>query len=133
METSLAVGNRVSTATGNGFVRFIGSTAFAAGKWVGVELDTPTGKHNGAVQGKSYFTCKPGHGVFVRPAAAKIIDVPSRRSIDESIRGERKVPLTLVIVEGDSDLMVGFVSADFAEVTVADGEWSKIYFYWFES
>ena len=92
METSLAVGNRVSTATGTGFVRFTGTTGFAAGKWVGVELDTPTGKHNGTVQGKSYFTCKPGHGVFVRPTAAKLIDVSPRRSIDETIRGERKVP-----------------------------------------
>jgi dynactin 1 len=92
METSLAVGNRVSTATGTGFVRFTGTTAFAAGKWVGVELDTPTGKHNGTVQGKSYFTCKPGHGVFVRPTAAKLLDVSPRRSMDETIRGERKVP-----------------------------------------
>jgi len=87
----LAVGNRVSTANGTGTVRFIGTTAFATGKWVGVELDTPTGKHNGTVQGKSYFTCRDGHGVFVRPAATKLSNVPPPR-IEETPRRVTKVP-----------------------------------------
>ena len=95
MDSSLAVGNRVSTAAGTGTVRFTGTTSFQAGKWVGVELDTPTGKHYGTVQGKSYFSCKPGHGVFVRPTAAKLIDVSPRKSIDETIRGDRKVRTTI--------------------------------------
>jgi dynactin 1 len=90
METALAVGNRVSTTNGVGIVRFVGTTSFAAGKWVGVELDGPTGKNNGSVQGKSYFSCRDGHGVFVRPVGAKLIDVSPRRSIDEG-RGSTKV------------------------------------------
>lgn len=36
------------------------------GVWVGIELDTPTGKNDGTVQGNTYFTCKPKHGIFVR-------------------------------------------------------------------
>ena len=36
------------------------------GTWVGVELDTPTGKNDGSVQGIQYFTCKHKHGIFVR-------------------------------------------------------------------
>ena len=43
-------------------------TFWAAGIWVGVALRTPTGKHGGLVAGHRYFTCKPKHGVFVRPA-----------------------------------------------------------------
>ena len=88
METSVAVGNRVSTTNGKGIVRFVGATSFAAGKWIGVELDGPTGKNNGSVQGKSYFSCRDGYGVFVRPAGAKLVDVSTRRSIDETSRDQ---------------------------------------------
>ena len=46
--------------------RFVGVTAFAPGKWVGVELDEALGKNNGVVQGKAYFNCRDNHGIFVR-------------------------------------------------------------------
>ena len=91
METAVAVGGRVSTANGAGVVRFVGPTAFAAGKWIGVELDGPTGKNNGSVQGKAYFSCRDGYGVFVRPAGIRIIDVPPRKGLDEQSRGITKV------------------------------------------
>jgi dynactin 1 len=91
METAVSVGSRVSTANGTGVVRFAGTTAFQAGKWIGVELDSPTGKNNGTVQGKAYFSCRDGHGVFVRPAGIKIIDVSPRKSLDEQTRGVSKV------------------------------------------
>ena len=84
----MAVGNRVSTTNGTGIVRFVGTTSFATGKWIGVELDGPTGKNNGSVQGKSYFSCRNGYGVFVRPAGTKLIDISPRRSIDETARGK---------------------------------------------
>ncbi|GLB06635.1 hypothetical protein AtubIFM57258_001946 [Aspergillus tubingensis] len=60
-------------------VRFVGSTQFAAGDWIGVELDEPTGKNDGSVQGERYFDCEPGFGMFVRPTAiAAIVEQPAR-------------------------------------------------------
>ncbi|XP_033504717.2 kinesin-like protein KIF13B isoform X1 [Epinephelus lanceolatus] len=56
------VGNNKS-----GTVRYIGPTDFAAGTWVGVELEVPAGKNDGSVGGKHYFHCNPGYGVLVRP------------------------------------------------------------------
>lgn len=50
-------------------VRFIGSTHFAAGDWIGVELTDATGKNDGAVQGERYFDCEAGYGMFIRPTA----------------------------------------------------------------
>ncbi len=41
-------------------------TKFAPGKWVGVELDEPKGKNNGALQGKTYFMARDNYGIFVR-------------------------------------------------------------------
>ena len=34
-----------------GVVRYVGTTQFAAGTWVGLELDNATGKHDGTVSG----------------------------------------------------------------------------------
>uniref|UniRef100_A0A8C4NC88 CAP-Gly domain-containing protein n=1 Tax=Eptatretus burgeri TaxID=7764 RepID=A0A8C4NC88_EPTBU len=50
-----------------GVVAFVGTTSFSSGIWVGVELVLSAGKNDGSVQGKRYFHCSPGHGVFLRP------------------------------------------------------------------
>ncbi|XP_037945299.1 kinesin-like protein KIF13B isoform X2 [Teleopsis dalmanni] len=50
----------------SGIISYIGTTHFQAGTWIGVELDAPTGKNDGTVQGIQYFQCKPKHGIFVR-------------------------------------------------------------------
>ncbi|OLL22303.1 Dynactin, isoform [Neolecta irregularis DAH-3] len=73
-QLSLDIGTRVLVNGAIGTVRFIGTTDFSAGKWVGIELDTPSGKNNGFVGDKKYFECRHNHGIFVRPTLPKIID-----------------------------------------------------------
>uniref|UniRef100_A0A672Q1M2 Kinesin family member 13B n=1 Tax=Sinocyclocheilus grahami TaxID=75366 RepID=A0A672Q1M2_SINGR len=64
----LKVGGRVTAGSNkSGTVRYIGPTHFSEGIWVGVELDTPSGKNDGSVEGHQYFRCNPGYGVLVRP------------------------------------------------------------------
>ena len=46
--------------------RFMGTTEFAPGKWIGVELFDPRGKNSGSVNGKEYFRCAEHHGLFLR-------------------------------------------------------------------
>merc|ERR1740123_932220 len=46
----------------------MGTTRFAAGEWVGIELDTAAGMHDGSVLGASYFECAPKTGVFAQPS-----------------------------------------------------------------
>ncbi|KFO30054.1 CAP-Gly domain-containing linker protein 3 [Fukomys damarensis] len=63
--TKAEVGDQVLVAgQKQGIVRFYGKTDFAPGYWYGIELDQPTGKHDGSVFGVRYFTCPPRHGVF---------------------------------------------------------------------
>ncbi|KAF9928403.1 Kinesin protein 1B [Linnemannia zychae] len=55
----------------SGYLRFVGPTEFKTGTWAGIELDTPTGKNDGSVNGVTYFQCRPKCGIFV--LAAKIV------------------------------------------------------------
>ena len=69
---NIQIGARVVIKGKPGVVKFIGTTKFAPGEWVGVELDMPYGKNNGAVDGTRYFKCdKPisqgFFGIFVHP------------------------------------------------------------------
>lgn len=75
--TELAVGQRIELSDGRtGFIRFVGHTAFAAGEWVGIELDEDTGKNDGSVQGERYFDCQMGFGMFVRPTTVIVLAQP---------------------------------------------------------
>lgn len=67
------LGSIVTIPQGRGVVRFSGSTQFAVGKWIGVELYEPNGKNDGSINGVAYFSCKLNYGVFVRQSQIKNI------------------------------------------------------------
>ncbi|XP_070822275.1 kinesin-like protein KIF13A isoform X5 [Chaetodon trifascialis] len=64
----MAPGEQVWVGKRRGTVHYVGGVEFAKGIWIGVKLDMAVGKHNGTVQGRVYFRCPPGHGVFVKPS-----------------------------------------------------------------
>ncbi|KAJ2715040.1 hypothetical protein H4R19_001417, partial [Coemansia spiralis] len=52
-----------------GTLRYLGPINGKPGVWAGVELHVAgTGKNDGSVAGKSYFTCPPASGIFVAPS-----------------------------------------------------------------
>lgn len=62
-------GDRVSVAGYGckGKVRWVGTLPGDIKVRIGVELDAPHGKNNGAVRGTHFFKCKPNCGVFTSP------------------------------------------------------------------
>jgi dynactin 1 len=73
------VGQVVQLADGQlATIRYVGQTGFAAGDWIGVELEGINGKNDGSVKGERYFDCEMGRGMFLRAAAvAAIIEQPA--------------------------------------------------------
>ena len=66
-----------------GVVRYIGPTDFSEGIWIGVELRTPKGKNDGTVQGKRYFSCRPDHGLLVRPNKITVRGISGAKLVSE--------------------------------------------------
>lgn len=59
-------------------VQFVGPIHLAAGTFVGVALQTPTGKHNGTVGDQQYFSCPANHGLLLRPSGIlRKVDKPA--------------------------------------------------------
>lgn len=79
MSDRLRVGQLVEDQEGRvGYIRYIGRITAAPGDFVGIELDQPAGKNDGAVKGQRYFACEPLHGLFVRPTAVvRILEEPA--------------------------------------------------------
>ncbi|KAA3674271.1 CAP-Gly domain-containing linker protein 3/4 [Paragonimus westermani] len=81
-------------------LRYIGQISFADGIWLGVELRRPRGRHDGSVAGKRYFTCRPGHGLLVRPSrvfyrginAVNLLP-PAFATIEQDVIAKRQVKL----------------------------------------
>jgi len=70
----LTLGQRVVVmGKRKGIVRFNGPTDYGPGEWVGVELDKPSGTHDGGAHGKRYFTCNSNHGVYVQRQGVQLV------------------------------------------------------------
>jgi Ca2+-binding EF-hand superfamily protein len=66
-----------------GTVRHVGPTRFASGVWIGVELDEKMGKNTGVVDGIQYFSCRPFHGLFVRPERLALVSQSSSPLLEQ--------------------------------------------------
>ena len=67
-EGRLKEGTRVMHGSHIGTVRFVGQIPGQGTRpWVGVELEHPVGKHDGATKDNTYpFRCPPKHGIYTR-------------------------------------------------------------------
>ena len=86
LHTDLKVGDKVQLVGTNkvGKCRFIGVVPFSDGVWVGLELADASGRNDGSVQGRRYFSCKPRHGLFVRLSSCG--KVPSHSAANTPVR-----------------------------------------------
>ena len=51
------------------------------GYWVGIQLDEPTGKNDGTINGVTYFSTDPNYGAFVRGVQVDVGDFPVKDDI----------------------------------------------------
>jgi len=59
-----------------GTVMYVGAIEGKPGYWIGVKYDEPLGVNDGSVNGKSYFSCPPKYGGFIRPVDVFVGDFP---------------------------------------------------------
>ncbi|XP_035465911.1 CAP-Gly domain-containing linker protein 4 isoform X2 [Scophthalmus maximus] len=88
-QVRLHVGMQVLLNSANemAFIRYLGTADFAPGIWLGLELRSPKGKNDGSVGGRRYFTCRPGHGVLVRPSRVTYRGINGSHLMHENGRG----------------------------------------------
>ncbi|KAM4625670.1 CAP-Gly domain-containing linker protein 4 isoform 1-T1 [Polymixia lowei] len=73
----------LSSANEMALIRYLGTADFAPGLWLGLELRGAKGKNDGSVGGRRYFSCRPGHGVLVRPSRVTYRGINGARLVSE--------------------------------------------------
>ncbi|XP_055713433.1 restin homolog isoform X15 [Phlebotomus papatasi] len=95
----MQVGDRVIVSSGfgsrPGVLKYIGETQFAPGNWCGVQLDDPTGKNDGSVDGIRYFDCVDKYGIFV-PLAKVTLSPSAKKTFARIPRSNSKESLTSI-------------------------------------
>lgn len=69
-----------------GTIRFVGNTDFRPGVWAGIELEGPTGKNDGSIEGERYFECEENYGMFVN--ASNLSDRVTERPPKPTAKGK---------------------------------------------
>lgn len=72
---------------GNGIIRFLGKHHAKGFNRAGIELDGPRGKHDGTVDGHTYFKCKPNHGVLMKLDKVKVLPGQNGPNQNASMKG----------------------------------------------
>ena len=123
----LCIGDRCEVITegcrGTGTIGYTGSVDGKEGIWLGVELDDAKGRNDGSVQGRRYFSCTHGHGVFVSPSKVRKISVSE--AMASALEEERGVTLaTLQLLRDDraKDCEAHIARAQRIEARCADAE-----------
>ncbi|ODV88305.1 hypothetical protein CANARDRAFT_15543 [[Candida] arabinofermentans NRRL YB-2248] len=101
---SYKVNDRVSlNGSSNGTIKFVGNTEFQAGEWIGIQLDTPTGKNDGSINGIRYFTCDQQglYGVFVRSSMIQLLGSSVEMNNGDSSRVKK---MELIVKQLESKL-----------------------------
>ena len=83
------LGDRVAVQGyfGTGTIRFVGlhhndGNEKRIGPRIGVEFDQQVGKNSGTIGGHRYFSCKPNHGLLVKPARVRSADVITSENVN---------------------------------------------------
>ena len=102
--SNLTAGQKIELNDGRvATVRFVGTTNFQTGDWVGVELEEATGKNDGSVKGERYFQCEQGYGMFLRPSGVRQVleDVKSKpKAADGGVPGRGRPSSTQARTNG---------------------------------
>merc|ERR1719410_2797720 len=72
-----------------GVVKFKGRTAFGKSgeDWIGIVVEYGKGQHIGSVNGRSYFRCREGKGVMVRPdRLIEDLGNPNTKKLDDAMK-----------------------------------------------
>ncbi|KAI4291135.1 hypothetical protein PAPHI01_0409 [Pancytospora philotis] len=106
------INDRVTLKDGvSGVIHYLGPVDEKEGYWAGVELNQPLGSNDGAYKGKSYFKCRPGHGVFIRFQRLEAVDSEAAGKGDNAqhyqVRDKETLPGAMV----DSRELEGLRSA----------------------
>ena len=113
----VCVGDRCEVNTegcrGNGTVGYAGRVDGKEEFYLGIDLDEASGRNDGLVQGRRYFQCAQGHGVFVPPD--KVRKIPVSEAMATALEEERGLGLATINVQREERLKDQEVHAALAQ------------------